>query len=139
MPDFVVCGIYVFLLHILQDANFTTALELAVRFGKTLVIQEVDGVEPVLYPLLRGDLTSQGKVYTQTDQFNSTVKPVLKGQGHLSCRDTFYWILRCPLKTCFTVFAIFVCFTWKLIYFVLLSVRFVYFECYYDFTRNKEL
>ncbi|XP_066286377.1 cytoplasmic dynein 2 heavy chain 1-like isoform X1 [Branchiostoma lanceolatum] len=43
-----------------QDANFTTALELAVRFGKTLLIKEMDGVEPILYPLLRGDLTSQG-------------------------------------------------------------------------------
>ncbi|XP_022324921.2 cytoplasmic dynein 2 heavy chain 1-like isoform X2 [Crassostrea virginica] len=46
-----------------QDANFTTALELAVRFGKTLIIQEVDGVEPILYPLLRGDLVSQGPRY----------------------------------------------------------------------------
>ena len=43
-----------------QDSNFTTTLELAVRFGKTLVIQEVDGVEPLLFPLLRKDLTSQG-------------------------------------------------------------------------------
>ncbi|CAH1776602.1 unnamed protein product [Owenia fusiformis] len=43
-----------------QDANFSTALELAVRFGKTLVIQEMDGIEPVLYPLLRGDLVAQG-------------------------------------------------------------------------------
>ena len=43
-----------------QDSNFTTALELAVRFGKTLVIQEVDGVEPLLYPLVRRDLESQG-------------------------------------------------------------------------------
>ncbi len=43
-----------------QDANFTTALELAVRFGKTLIVQEVDGVEPILYPLLRKDLISQG-------------------------------------------------------------------------------
>ncbi|KAJ8297986.1 LOW QUALITY PROTEIN: hypothetical protein KUTeg_024517 [Tegillarca granosa] len=46
-----------------QDANFSTALELAVRFGKTLIIQEADGVEPVLYPLLRGDLTAQGPRY----------------------------------------------------------------------------
>lgn len=37
-----------------------TSLELAVRFGKTLVIQEMDGVEPVLYPLLRKDLIAQG-------------------------------------------------------------------------------
>lgn len=44
-----------------QDANFLTALELAVRFGKTLIIQEMDGVEPVLYPLLRKDLVAQGK------------------------------------------------------------------------------
>ena len=44
-----------------QDSNFTTALELAVRFGKTLIIQEVDGVEPILYPLLRKDLVSQGQ------------------------------------------------------------------------------
>ena len=43
-----------------QDANFSTALELAVRFGKTLIIQEVDGVEPLLLPLLRKDLVSQG-------------------------------------------------------------------------------
>lgn len=43
-----------------QDSNFITALELAVRFGKTLVIQEMDGVEPVLYPLLRRDLVAQG-------------------------------------------------------------------------------
>ncbi|PAA68244.1 hypothetical protein BOX15_Mlig013490g1 [Macrostomum lignano] len=43
-----------------QDANFTTSLELAVRFGKTLIIQEVDGVEPVLYPLLRSELIAQG-------------------------------------------------------------------------------
>lgn len=39
-----------------QDANFTTSVELAVRFGKTLLIQEMDTVEPILYPLLRGDL-----------------------------------------------------------------------------------
>ncbi|XP_034521541.1 LOW QUALITY PROTEIN: cytoplasmic dynein 2 heavy chain 1 [Ailuropoda melanoleuca] len=46
-----------------QDSNFITALELAVRFGKTLVIQEMDGVEPVLYPLLRRDLVAQGPRY----------------------------------------------------------------------------
>ncbi|XP_043928516.1 cytoplasmic dynein 2 heavy chain 1 isoform X1 [Protopterus annectens] len=46
-----------------QDTNFITALELAVRFGKTLIIQEMDGVEPVLYPLLRKDLIAQGPCY----------------------------------------------------------------------------
>ncbi|XP_013915709.1 PREDICTED: cytoplasmic dynein 2 heavy chain 1 [Thamnophis sirtalis] len=46
-----------------QDTNFINALELAVRFGKTLIIQEMDGVEPVLYPLLRKDLVAQGPRY----------------------------------------------------------------------------
>jgi dynein heavy chain 2, cytosolic len=46
-----------------QDANFTTQLELAVRFGKTLIIQEADGIDPVLYPLMRKDLQSQGPRY----------------------------------------------------------------------------
>ena len=43
-----------------NDSGFMTALELAVRFGKTLVIQEMDSVDPALYPLLRGDFISQG-------------------------------------------------------------------------------
>ncbi|XP_019385809.1 PREDICTED: cytoplasmic dynein 2 heavy chain 1 [Crocodylus porosus] len=46
-----------------QDTNIITVLELAVRFGKTLIIQEMDGVEPVLYPLLRKDLVAQGPRY----------------------------------------------------------------------------
>jgi hypothetical protein len=51
---------------VVQDANFTTALELAVRFGKTLIIQEMDGVEPILFPLLRGDLTAMGRPTSRT-------------------------------------------------------------------------
>lgn len=43
-----------------QDSNFTTQLELAVRFGKTLVIQEMDTIEPILYPIMRKELQSQG-------------------------------------------------------------------------------
>ncbi|PRP81711.1 hypothetical protein PROFUN_10811 [Planoprotostelium fungivorum] len=43
-----------------EDEKFSTTLELAVRFGKTLVIQEVDKIHPVLYPLLRRDLLRQG-------------------------------------------------------------------------------
>uniref|UniRef100_A0A3P8WNV8 Cytoplasmic dynein 2 heavy chain 1 n=1 Tax=Cynoglossus semilaevis TaxID=244447 RepID=A0A3P8WNV8_CYNSE len=46
-----------------QDSNFMTSLELAVRFGKTLIIQEMDGIEPVLYPLLRRDFIAQGPRY----------------------------------------------------------------------------
>ena len=43
-----------------QEQRFVTTLELAVRFGKTLIVQEVEGVAPILYPLLRKDLNRQG-------------------------------------------------------------------------------
>jgi dynein heavy chain 2, cytosolic len=31
-----------------------------VRFGKTLIVQEVDSVEALLFPIIRKDLTAQG-------------------------------------------------------------------------------
>ena len=43
-----------------NDNGFMTALELAVRFGKTLLIQEMDTIDPALFPLLRGDFISSG-------------------------------------------------------------------------------
>ena len=43
-----------------HDPKLVHTLELAVRFGKTLIINEVDGVLPLLYPLLRKDLVRQG-------------------------------------------------------------------------------
>jgi dynein heavy chain 2 len=43
-----------------HDSRFSNQVELAVRFGKTLLILEVDGVEPMLYPLCRKDLAHQG-------------------------------------------------------------------------------
>ncbi|TYZ58493.1 hypothetical protein PybrP1_004198 [[Pythium] brassicae (nom. inval.)] len=43
-----------------QDARFVSHVEQAVRFGKTLVVLEVDTVEPYLYPLVRRDLVRQG-------------------------------------------------------------------------------
>ena len=43
-----------------QDARFVTALELAVRFGKTLIVSECDRIEPMLVPLLRRDAVVQG-------------------------------------------------------------------------------
>ena len=46
-----------------QDPRFNNALELAVRFGKTLVIQEADQIEPIIYPLIRRDLYRQGPRY----------------------------------------------------------------------------
>ena len=43
-----------------QDERFQLNLEMAVRLGKTLVIRDVQDIEPVLYPLLRRDLSGQG-------------------------------------------------------------------------------
>jgi dynein heavy chain 2 len=45
---------------LMQDIRFVTTLELAVRFGKTIIVQEVEGVPPILYPLVRKDLQRQG-------------------------------------------------------------------------------
>ena len=36
-----------------QDSKFNTNLELSIRFGKILIIQEVDGIESMLIPILR--------------------------------------------------------------------------------------
>jgi len=43
-----------------QDERFNNTLEVAVRFGKVLIMGEVDVIEPVLVPLLRRDLSVQG-------------------------------------------------------------------------------
>lgn len=43
-----------------EDERFNNTLELAVRFGKTIIVEEVDKIHPVLYPLLRKDLMRQG-------------------------------------------------------------------------------
>ena len=43
-----------------QDSKFNTNIELAIRFGKTLIVQEVDGIESMLVPILRKDLVQQG-------------------------------------------------------------------------------
>ena len=42
------------------DERFAHNLELAVRFGKTLIVAECDGIVPLLYPIMRRDLISQG-------------------------------------------------------------------------------
>eukprot|EP00899_Mesostigma_viride_P029629 jgi/Mesvir1/9851/Mv22388-RA.1 len=44
----------------LHDPRFANTLELAVRFGKCLIIQEVDAIPAILYPLLRRDFAHQG-------------------------------------------------------------------------------
>ena len=41
-------------------SRFILMLELAVRFGKTLVLQDVQSIDPILFPILRRDLAGQG-------------------------------------------------------------------------------
>ncbi|VDN37283.1 unnamed protein product [Dibothriocephalus latus] len=45
---------------LITSTNFVTRLELAVRFGKILIVQEVDQIEAILFPLLKADLSLQG-------------------------------------------------------------------------------
>ena len=44
----------------MSDKRAANSIELAVRFGKILILQEVDHIEPILYPLLRKELTVHG-------------------------------------------------------------------------------
>ena len=48
------------------DTRFMNQVELAVRFGKTLLILEADGLEPALFPLCRKDLCHQGPRFVVT-------------------------------------------------------------------------
>ncbi|KAK4472017.1 hypothetical protein MN116_005393, partial [Schistosoma mekongi] len=43
-----------------QSCNFITTLELAIRFGKCLIVQEVNEIEPILMPLLLNEFILQG-------------------------------------------------------------------------------
>ncbi|KAL6598153.1 dynein heavy chain and region D6 of dynein motor-domain-containing protein [Neocallimastix sp. 'constans'] len=46
-----------------NDENFIRSIELAVRFGKTLIIHEIEEIEPILYSLLKRELIKQGPRY----------------------------------------------------------------------------
>eukprot|EP00727_Mastigamoeba_balamuthi_P008592 m51a1_g4355 putative cytoplasmic dynein 2 heavy chain 1 (4311) ;mRNA; f:228679-242475 len=46
-----------------EDPKFVNKLELAVRFGKILVVKEVDRINPILYPIIRRDLVRQGAAF----------------------------------------------------------------------------
>eukprot|EP00759_Apiculatamorpha_spiralis_P039816 PhF_6_TR38629/c0_g1_i1/m.57632/K10414/DYNC2H, DNCH2; dynein heavy chain 2, cytosolic len=43
-----------------SDERLAHTLELGIRFGKTVIICEVDKVDPILYPIMRKDLVSLG-------------------------------------------------------------------------------
>ena len=53
------------------DPRFIKQLELSVRFGKTLLVTDVDTINPCLYQLLRKDLSKQGarQVISVGDKF----------------------------------------------------------------------
>ena len=44
----------------LHDEKILTNIELAIRFGNTLLITDVDKIEPFLIPLIRGDKSKRG-------------------------------------------------------------------------------
>ncbi|EFC42807.1 cytoplasmic dynein [Naegleria gruberi] len=70
-----------------HDTKFSTTLELAVRFGKTLIVEEVDQVDPILYPLLRNEIIVQG-----------TRKSVVVGEKTVDYSEDFkiYLVTRNP-------------------------------------------
>ena len=43
-----------------EDERFLLTLELAIRFGKSLVVEQVNFISPFLYPVIRKDLAGQG-------------------------------------------------------------------------------
>ncbi|KAJ9505746.1 hypothetical protein QJQ45_029247, partial [Haematococcus lacustris] len=71
----------------LHEPRFANTLELAVRFGKTLIVGEVDRLEPLLVPLLRRDLERQGPRFV-----------VALGDKMVDYNDTFrlYLVTRNP-------------------------------------------
>ncbi|KAI6655602.1 cytoplasmic dynein 2 heavy chain 1-like [Oopsacas minuta] len=65
-----------------NDDKFTTMLELSVRFGKRIIILDVDDIEPILYPLIRREIYFKGSssfVYIGEKQvdFNNDFKMYL--------------------------------------------------------------
>eukprot|EP01062_Namystynia_karyoxenos_P045109 TRINITY_DN3342_c0_g5_i1.p1 TRINITY_DN3342_c0_g5~~TRINITY_DN3342_c0_g5_i1.p1 ORF type:complete len:4328 (+),score=2117.78 TRINITY_DN3342_c0_g5_i1:233-13216(+) len=69
------------------DDRFAHTLELAVRFGKTLIVSECDRIEPVLFPIMRRDLIATGPK-----------KVVTIGDKQVDWQDTFkmYLVTRQP-------------------------------------------
>ncbi|KAI8842138.1 dynein heavy chain and region D6 of dynein motor-domain-containing protein [Chytridium lagenaria] len=43
-----------------HDENFLRTFELAIRFGKTLIVEDISTIEPLFYPVLKRDLIKQG-------------------------------------------------------------------------------
>mmetsp|Transcript_19642 Transcript_19642/g.14352 ORF Transcript_19642/g.14352 Transcript_19642/m.14352 type:complete len:159 (-) Transcript_19642:2671-3147(-) len=74
-----------------QDPKFNTQLELSVRFGKVLIILEVDGIESMLFPILRKDLMQAGpRQVVQIGDKQVDYNPNFK--LFLCTRDSFVYI-----------------------------------------------
>ncbi|KAJ3215292.1 Cytoplasmic dynein 2 heavy chain 1 [Dinochytrium kinnereticum] len=43
-----------------HDDNFLRTFELAIRFGKTLIVEDISSIEPIFYPVLKRELIKQG-------------------------------------------------------------------------------
>jgi len=74
-----------------QDPKFNTQVELSVRFGKVLIILEVDGIESMLFPILRKDLMQSGpRQIVQIGDKQVDYNPNFK--LFLCTRDSFVYI-----------------------------------------------
>ncbi len=113
-----------------------TSLELAVRFGKTLIIQEMDGVEPVLYPLLRRDLIAQG-MHTLTNTI--FIPSGCGGKNNWFCITTLLSIIQRvhQLQKCWPLFIEFPWITQSL--FLLLSNEWAYRKKAVSIQSNKTI
>eukprot|EP00056_Hartaetosiga_gracilis_P017754 m.8317 g.8317 ORF g.8317 m.8317 type:complete len:4146 (-) comp6080_c0_seq1:66-12503(-) len=65
-----------------KDENFGTNLELAIRFGKTFVVQDVHDIEPILYPIIKHEFVLQGSrmcvhVGEKVVDYNETFRLIL--------------------------------------------------------------
>lgn len=78
-----------------SNPKFTNELELAVRFGKSLMIEELDEIEPILVPVLKRDIEQDGsrsmvRIGDKVIEYNKDFKL------YLSTRNTS---MKLPLNT----------------------------------------
>ena len=71
----------------INDDRFFLNLELSIRFGKTLIVQDVETIEPVLVPILREQVVGQGP-YKSVQVGDKLVDYNPKFQLFLICRNS---------------------------------------------------
>eukprot|EP01084_Bolivina_argentea_P181655 313708_1 len=83
-----------------SDKRFIKQLELSIRFGKTIIVTDIDSINPCLYPLLRKNIIKQGarqviNINNKYIDYNFTFKLYL-----ITRNSNFYLSSRCkPLLT----------------------------------------